>query len=186
MKRIFLAIMIFLSGCTSWQPITTDTLSTNNDAHTLSKVPIGWAALDHGDYLTLSKEGSILHSIHISKKPIDKAFPNIDVKVKSDLLITELEKYYIANLKKAVNSHIKKYSSKPETISNHVAFKTHLTYNNEEGLPLDILTYGFIDNGYYFQLTYIAPSLHYFKRDLPIFEKLALNYKHSANTLPSK
>ena len=122
--------------------------------------------------------GPALHNILLRRVDHDKAFPAIDKKTSPELLPDELADYYLAEFKKNRDSLlVEKLELKPTELSGHQAFRLVMQTVTGTGLKVNTVTYGFSrDNGFY-ELSYTAPELHYFERDLPVFESLVESFK---------
>ena len=70
-------------------------------------------------------------------------------------------------------------SNAPAEIGGHNGFALHLRFQTDQGLRMELLMRGFVDQRGFYLLTYRAPTLHYFERDRPVFESLVSSFRAS-------
>ncbi len=145
-------------------------------------LPTGWVQYKSpqtGDALIISRDGYSLQSIQINGLTHEKAFEKIK-KISNGLMpVSDLADLEIAEFK-AVNPNaasVKILENELAKVSNKNAFKLHLEYLNDKGLRLEHKVYGFATKEYYYRLSYFAPTLHYYKRDEHVFDKVVSEFR---------
>ena len=112
----------------------------------------------------------------------DNAFPAIDKKSNNNLLTVELADLAIAEMKAGEGiENLKVLEISSSKISHHEAYKLVVQYKNEKGLRFNRLVYGFVNKHGYYTLTFQAPFLYYYSRDLSNFERVVHTFKLSTN-----
>ncbi len=137
------------------------------------EVPQGWVRLDGlKDRVLITKDGPSIQVVVAKFASHEKAFDNIEETTAVDMLPDELAKLVIADLKHHESlSALEVVESSPATLDKHMGFRLHLRYKTNKGLAVERVAYGFVDEGGFYQLFYEAPSLHFFARDLRVFER---------------
>lgn len=145
-------------------------------------LPVGWVQAtgpQSGDQLLISKDGYSLQSIQIQALKHDKAFEKTKKVSNTSMPLSDLAEQEIAELN-ATNPNaasIKILENSLINIDNKKAFKLHYQYLNDRGLRFEQITYGLINAQFYYKLSYVAPTLHYFLRDKATFEQTVNSFK---------
>jgi hypothetical protein len=63
-------------------------------------------------------------------------------------------------------------SNKPARVADKQGFELLMQYKNDDGLRIQILTYGFVDKTGFYTISYRAPYLYFYERDYASFKKL--------------
>ena len=74
-------------------------------------------------------------------------------------------------------------SNKPARIDGKPGFQVVLQYKNEEGLRIQIMTYGFVDKTGFYTLSYRAPYLYYYDRDYQVFANVVATFRETKGAL---
>ncbi|MGY0217290.1 hypothetical protein ACWJJH_07835 [Endozoicomonadaceae bacterium StTr2] len=172
------ALILLLSGCASWSVVKKSEL-VSKDGSFKVQAPIGWVMgpVDNKGIL-LTEEGPGLHRIIMNRVDHKNAFKSIEKSSSPDLLPTELADYYLAEFKKTHEGvEVKKLELQPAMLAGEAGFRMKLQVVTPKGLKLNTLAYGLSrENGFY-ELSYSAPELHYYDRDLEIFEKIVGSFE---------
>lgn len=171
-----LAIAI-LSGCaTGWQRVdATDAKYTGK--HYSAVLPAGWMRqVDIKGNLVASRDGIGLQRIVIMYRPHEQAFEDIERASSASMLPSELAELMIADLKAGEEDGLPGLEilrNEPVVIAGHTGFGLHLRYKTDDGLRMEVLVNGCVDEDGFYALSFHAPTLHYFERDREVFESVS-------------
>jgi len=177
---LILTLSVYLlSGCAAtWSRITLPEMKGPGNRYTV-KVPSDWihaAFIQQG--ICISKDGPNLNWIdvrHVGKKT---AFNTIGAEIKDTQLVTEVAEYYLAHFKKThPDGAVNLIALSPARISGRSGFRMRLETRDNRGMIDDYLIYGVTDDDYFYRLLYRAPRLHYFERDLAVYEALVASFQ---------
>lgn len=178
----YLIIALLLNGCVAtWVKVTKPV--TQDPGNTFSvELPINWMhAGFKKDRITVTRDGLAIHQIEAMRIDHDKAFKKLEKKSSDKMLPSELAELLIAEMKankKMENLVIIKNS--PATLDDATGFRLFIEYRNDQGLRFERLIYGLVDKKGFYTLTYQAPVIHYFDRDIETFEKVVSSFKRSS------
>lgn len=177
MKKLGLLGMVLAitltSGCAIWTHVKKPERKAYQGAFSIM-LPAGWV---HGNFynkgILVTKDGPQVQVIIASHTTFENAFKKIKKAPTASTLPSELAEMYIAEIKtiKSMQS-IEVVSNQPANLLGMPAFRLHLKYKDEYGLRIERLVYGTVDKSGVYLLHYEAPTLTYFQRDLPVFERL--------------
>lgn len=201
MKKILLLIAITLltSGCaqmpywtmtddmnrvvksTSFEFNVADGWVRTSEPHTYERVEIdGKVQTVLLEAMAVTRDGTRLHGIFITRRYPDTAFPTLKKKSSPNMLPPEAADLYVAELRKRSGlERLEVVSNKPATIDGKPGFELITQFKNEEGLRIRLKTYGFVDKTGFYTIAYRAPYLYYFERDLKAFETLAKSFRQA-------
>ena len=171
-----LMLAVLLYGCAGgWMKVSSSN-SVYQGAHYTVSMPTGWMRIESEGKLLLAKDGPDLQRILIQYRGHDEAFEELERQSSAAMLPSELAELALAELKASQEGglpSLRVVSNAPLEIAGRQGFALHLVYKTDAGLRMEMLVRGFVtDNGFY-QLSYRAPSLHYFGRDRAAFESLS-------------
>lgn len=166
-------VISLTSGCTFWTHIKKPERKTYNNAISVV-MPLNWV---FGDFykkgLLVTKDGPGVQVIIASHYEFDKAFPKIKKVPTASTLPAELAEMYVAELKTIkATQNVEVVSNKPAVLLGQPGFRLHLRFKDDYGLRIERLVYGMADKSGVYVIHYQAPTLTFFKRDLPVFENL--------------
>ncbi|MCG8634535.1 MAG: hypothetical protein MI863_11955 [Desulfobacterales bacterium] len=174
------AVLLFLTGCVipQWKVIEKPELTSAGSSYRVQG-PVGWIQLTGIEKHTfITREGPSLQAIEVQQAPMDKAFEGIDIEINDNVLISELAQFYVADFKaKNQGLQVSRTDTMPFTIDGKQGFKVTMEFRSEEGLVFDIITCGLLFGGQFYTLVYHAPRLHYFERDLPVFNRVVASFE---------
>ena len=191
------ALVAALSGCAP-TPYWTLTENANKVAKSTSfeiVVPEGWnrtTAADTWDRLTIddkvqtvllermtaSRDGVGLHTITITRRYPDTAFPTIKKKSTANMLPFEVADLYVSDLRKRTGlERLKVLSNKPAQVNGKPAFQLVMEFKNDDGLRIRIVSHGFVDKTGFYTINYRAPTLYYYERDYGEYAKLVRSFR---------
>jgi hypothetical protein len=192
-----LALVVTVSGCapTPYWTLTDDVNKVAKSTSFEISVPEGWnrtTAADTWDRLTIddklqtvllermtaSRDGTGIHSITITRRYPDTAFPTIKKKSTANMLPLEVADLYVSDLRKRTGlERLKVLSNKPATISGKPAFQLVMEFKNDDGLRIRIVSHGFVDKTGFYTINYRAPTLYYYERDYGDYARLVRSFR---------
>lgn len=198
MKRWFMAAVaaLVLAGCAP-KPYWTLTDDKNRRVSSTSfefNVADGWVrtteprtwdrvAIDGKDQtilleaMTVTRDGTGLQAITVTRRYADTAFPTLKKKSNAQMLAPEVADLYVSELRKRTGlERLSVLSNKPAKVDGKPGFQVVMQFKNEDGLRIQIVTYGFVDKTGFYTLTYRAPYLYYYDRDLRVFNELVTSF----------
>lgn len=199
MKKIFALITIVLlaSGCapTSYWTLTDDLNHVVKSKSFQINVPQGWVRTTQpvtwervdidGEPRTLllesmgvTRDGVGIHAVSVTRRYPDTAFPTIKKKSSGNMLAPVAADLYVSELRKRSGlERLSVLSNKPAMVGGTQGFELLMQYKNDDGLRIQILTYGFVDKTGFYTISYRAPVLYFYERDYANFKKLAGSFK---------
>lgn len=173
---LLLFIVPVIAGCapTTWVRVSKPEIVAPDQSFSID-LPVGWVlSTSQKDAIFVTKDGAFIQYIEASRVDHENALKNIKKSTSAALLPTELADLVIANLSQQIqvgNASLLVVSNEPASIAGHQGFRLHCQIKTTEGLRIERVSYGFVTQQGFFLLTYNAPTLHYFERDLPAFEQ---------------
>ncbi len=145
-------------------------------------LPAGWIwfSIDR-KAVTATRDGLNIQSMRFGFWTYEKAFKSLKKKPKSGMLPSELAELIVAVYRKSkLTKNAKILENSPYTIDGNVGFKLRISYNDNHGLRFMRMTYGFgVKDGIYV-LSYNAPILLYYNRDLSDFGQAVKTFRVAA------
>lgn len=183
MKRIIqvtclLLTAVLATGCAVWARIDEPLVDGPDKAFQL-ELPVGWIRAGLAmDRVLATRDGPGVQFIEAMKLTHERAFADLKEETRADMLPTELAELVIAQIKSRPGvSDLEVVSNAPATIAETTGFRLHMQMKNSQGLTYERVVYGFVGAEGFYRLTYQAPSLHYFKRDLSQFERAVKSFR---------
>lgn len=128
--------------------------------------------------MTVTRDGTGLQAITITRRYPDTAFPTLKKKSNDRMLAPEVADLYVSELRKRSGlERLSVVSNKPARIDGRQGFQVVMQFKNEDGLRLQVVTYGFADKTGLYTISYRAPYLYYYDRDLKAFTDLVTSFK---------
>jgi hypothetical protein len=177
LRRFVVMLMVVLISACAVAPYTRvdEKNQQYTNGHFSIALPVGWVLFEEEDGVWLSKDGPDLQRIAVQFRKHKDAFKEIKKSSSLDLLPSELAEMTIAELK-ASNEHglpsLKIMSNEPVQIAGRQGYALPVGVNPDEGLRIQILVDGFVNEKGLYTLFYRAPTLHYFNQDRLAFEKV--------------
>jgi hypothetical protein len=182
MRRLALlaALLPALAGCVP-PPARVDTPQTTaTDKSYTVDLPVGWIRqfTETGELLA-SRDGFLLQTILVEKRPIKQAFPKTKKEAAETMLPSELAERAIAELKATSEllGALTVIENEPALVSDREGFRLKVAYKTERGVEVLREVVGVADKTRYYQLTYFAPKLHYFEKYQPDFANTVESFK---------
>ena len=175
-----LASMLLTACATTqtWSLVDT-AAATAPDKSFTAVLPVGWVrAVAVKDSVFITRDGAGIQFIELIKLSGDKAFPTIKQTTTGGMLPAELAELQIAEYKSREGlMGLEILENVPAKVSGENGFRLHTRFRNSSGLRYDSITYGIVSGDNYYMLTYQAPKLHYFDRDLATFEEVVRSFR---------
>ncbi|MGI9281199.1 MAG: hypothetical protein ACR2PX_16455 [Endozoicomonas sp.] len=177
-KAILVASLIsMLSGCASWSVVEKSDLVSPDGSFKI-EAPLGWVKGPNQNAVFLTEEGPHLQKVMMQRYDHKKAFESIKKTSSEEMMPIELADYYLASFKKERDGlEVEQLDIKPVKLSGQAAFRMLLQTTTSRGLKINTLAYGLSSKKGFYELSYSAPELHYFERDLPEFEKMVKSFE---------
>lgn len=169
---------LLLAGCVTWTRVE-QLAMTGPGGDYSAEVPAGWMHADFlRDRIFLTRDGPAVQFIQILVVPHQKAFPMIEKSSAADMLPSELAELALAELKTESGlASLEVAENSPQQIAGRDGFRLHLRFRNGEGLRFERIVCGFAGREGFYTLTFQAPTLHFFARDHPEFEKVLRSFR---------
>lgn len=148
-------------------------------AETKEQLPMGkWFRIVPLERITASRDGTGIHTITVTRRNLDTAFPSIDKKSTTDMLPLETADLYVSDLRKRTGlERLKVLSNKPAQVNGKPAFQLVMEFKNDDGLRIRMVSHGFVDKTGFYTINYRAPSLYYYERDYGDYAKLVRSFR---------
>lgn len=137
--------------------------------------PEGWLVINvpAANAVVLSKDGEGVQNIRLVQATPEKIFPRSKINVPANVSAQDLAAAFQAEFKvSSGGADIQVKSVSPLDISGLPGFRTHLAFRDSKGAPREAVIVGAQRAGEIFYTSFQALAIHYFKRDLPVFENL--------------
>jgi len=199
MKKVYALILVALlaTGCAP-KPFWTLTDDANRRVTSASfqfNVAEGWVRMTEPrtferleidgaertmllESISVTRDGTGIHAISITRRYPDTAFPTIKKKSVATMLAPEAADLYVAELRKRTGlERLTVTSNKPARVDGKPGFQLLMQFKNDDGLRIQIMTYGFVDKTGFYTISYRAPVLYYFDRDIKEFSNTVNSFK---------
>lgn len=165
-------MLIITSGCATWTPGTGQTIEEAKYGYRMTQ-PSGWyrEPYTRAGTVRLTKDGGALQEIFVGRFKLDKAFPETEKEATAHMLPQELAELYIAEVKRARGfGNLEVLSNEPTSLGGQPGFRVGLLWKNQDGLRYQHSAAGTVNEFGVYLMTYTAPVLHYYRRDLQDFD----------------
>ena len=177
---------IFLAGCattagTGWTDAPATTLLEKAGSYSID-IPAGWLyrynkSKELGNAIIATRDGPGLQRIVVVHRRNDKAFPSIEREAAPEMLAQELAERFVANFATGFEQDVVDVLvSEPATLSATNGFRVYLQFRVGE-LRYQMIAHGVSTADGYFTMSYAAPVLHYFERDLDTFARTVKTFR---------
>ena len=170
---ILIFLSSILSGCQTWNYIVKEEPAPVPDSSAKFIIPVGWThAVVVNDRLMISKDGFGIQFIEVIEGESKKVFENTEVKFEENAIPEDAAKSVISFVKESAGFvNVDVVENTPTKLGGKDAFRLHLSFRNEKGVRFERIIYGLVHKKKLLMVSYQAATLHYFKRDLPVFER---------------
>jgi len=176
MNPTFLLLLtaLILAGCAGqWIRVSSD--ETYRTARYEVTLPSDWVKRSEENALILSRDGPDLQKIVIIASEHENAFPKIEENATQEMLPSELSAMFIAELKKESSDGfpgLRIETNEPFNVDGQEGFHLVASYRNDDGIRYRLKAFGVSTEKGYFALSYTAPIIHYYAKDLQAFRKI--------------
>lgn len=170
-------IALALSACQVWKPLDAGTLEGEKAFRVT--VPTGWTQhVANSSRVMISKDWPTLNWVEFDKYSFAEANKAMGANIDEDTVVTELASYYRAGFEKQFKmANITAKTLAPATVAGAPAFRMEFYYANAEGVTFNVLAYGFIKDGNFYELIFQAPRVHFFQASLAEFEQMVASFE---------
>jgi hypothetical protein len=152
------------------------------------QLPAGWVHQSTARSVSVSRDGFQLNSIAVTRTDLDDAFEDQmkeqraegDRKrpqVAADTPVEDLAELYIAKVMRASDQSTL-VSDEPSTLGGKPAFRVTTELKDGRGVRIRTTCTGTAQEQGYYEVCYSAPALHYYARDLAVYEKLLASFEY--------
>jgi hypothetical protein len=175
---VIVCAIIFSSCVKTWTRVENPQMKGPNGLYRVT-VPACWIhAAFIADRICISKDGPSLNWIEVSHFDRSAGFPLTHTTLNGDHLITEVAEYDLAELKARFKGHtVNHLATEPAEIDGKTGFRMRLELIMPSGLVFDVMAYGMMDEGHFYQMLYKAPRIHYYEKELATFEDFVATFK---------
>ena len=175
------ALPFLLAGCQIWQPGGT-VYTAEKNAFSLA-VPAGWnfttkAVPARNADLFATKDGIYLQRLFVDHHLIKDPLPHSKRTITAQMSAFEIAEALVDDVRSNHDLlHFEVNENTPATVGGQPGFKLLLQYQNADRLRLTELRYGALVGDRVYFLRFVAPSRHYFERDVAAFEEAARSFR---------
>jgi len=169
-----LLLALLFAGCGNW---------ARTGGHFLSEgyavdLPRQWFRLRNVNYLLMTRDGTALQSLTISRLPANVRLPHTKRMLSEDMLQREVAEAVVDDLAFDENKgHLMVRSSRPAFVGGVPGFRLELTYRDRKDLQYRMVAYGVLSGSWFYALQYEAPERYYFGRDATDFERIVRSFR---------
>lgn len=164
-----LLFALLLAGCGNWARTGGRFLSEGYAVD----LPRQWFRLRNVNYLLMTRDGTALQSLTISRLPANVRLPHTKRTLAEDMLQLEVAEAVLDDLAFDENKgHLTVCSSDPAFVGGEPGFRLELTYRDRKDLQYRMVAYGVLSGNWFYALQYEAPERYYFSRDAADFERI--------------
>lgn len=171
-------LMFVIAGCAVWKRLDEPLVKGPAGAFEM-ELPVGWVrALVARDRLLVTRDGTGIQYIEAMKSSHEKAFSTLKKESREGMLPSELAELMVAQTRSRPGLlNLIVLSNTPANVAGITGFRLHLKMKSDSGLTYEAVIYGFVDVGGFYRISYQAPTLHYFNRDLTKFEQAVKSFR---------
>lgn len=171
------AAVIMLGGCESvWEPATPNHHSKKMGV--TADLPEGWTRFTQTEGVALTREGPLLQTIVITRKPYETEIEHTDRTVTKGMLPHEAAQVIVDAM--AADSEKKKFEvlqNRPAEVDGRPGFRIDVSYKTEGDPMTQESIYGVLTEESYIIASYKAPERHYHERSMNDFESTIASMK---------
>jgi hypothetical protein len=173
------AATLALTGCVSvWTKVEQPLQMGPGDEYTV-QIPTDWVRFTlRTDVVMVTRDGPPIQYLEVLRWPFAKAFEKTKKTPPPGILPQELAGLVEAELRAQERyANMRIVSIAPARIDRKPAFRMHVSYRTDRGAEFERMLVGAADGERLLLLSYNALKLHYFARDLPVFEQAVASYR---------
>ena len=176
MKKTIIALLVFFVGCAPWVQVGGPYKASSLNCS--FELPDGWMRINTSKHILLTRDGVLLQNIFIKRVEVDEPLEHTKKKLRKEMLPQELSEVILDNIasdQSFLNLEI--LEKTPVEISGRPGFRAVFNHKNSDSLRLKTVYYGFLQNKWFYSITYTAAVRHYFDKDVEAFEKVVKSFK---------
>lgn len=166
-----------MSGCAVWT-YTGEKNILWKSGKFKAELPAGWMRFASPQHqLFLTRDGSLLDSIAITKSKTNSEFPNTKRKITEDMLLQEIATLVVDEF--SLDQAYKNFailSNQPSKIGGVDCFKLEYTFNSDRFVEYKGIIYGFVLDRRYYQVEFVATQQHYYDSTIKDFENFISSF----------
>lgn len=173
MKKYLIVALVLLAGCaTTWQKAG----GTFTAADYSLAMPEGWMMHAEQKSLHASKDGVSLQNIWVVVMPLSEQRSDAKKTLKKGMLPEEVAEVIVDGLQSDQSlSQFMVAENVPVKIGGVEGFRLVYTFKRKK-LQYKSVYYGLLHGEKFYRLTYSAPVLYYFEKDVAAFEKIVQSF----------
>ncbi|MEX2964122.1 hypothetical protein [Microbulbifer sp. TYP-18] len=126
----------------------------------------------------ISKDWPTLNWVEFDRYSFAEVNKEMDARIDENSVVTEVAAYYRAGMEKQLEMPtINELSLTPATVAGEPAFRMELNFANPQGVTFNVLAYGFIKDGNFYELMFQAPRVHFYNESLAEFEAMVASFE---------
>jgi hypothetical protein len=184
MKRILpIAFLVMLTaGCatTMQKPVWVPAEATFNaqQGNYVLDLPKGWMRLNTEDGVRMTRDGLRLQTIGVNRYKVGESLKHTQKKFEKEMLPQEISTVLIDDLTLIEGvAHFDVMENVPAQFAGIDGFRVILRLRPKNGGERMYALYGGAIGDRVFEIFYVAPSRHYFERDLETFEGVVQSFR---------
>jgi len=176
MRRILLICLVLTLGCAAWIPAKG--VYKAQSLNFSIEQPEGWMRQGTTEYVLLTKDGVLLQNIVIRRLDIDEPLKNTKKKVQKSMLPFEIAEVIVDDISSDQTVlNLEVVENVPVNVKGIPGFRLAYKHNNDDGLKIKSIIYGFLSDKWLYLINYNAAQRHYFDRDIDTFEGVFNSFK---------
>jgi hypothetical protein len=176
-KLTVLVMLIFLAACAStWKEAGGRYESPSQNF--VVEIPQGWMELNSNDYLLVSKDGPFLQYMFAQRRQVDQPFQHSRMRMERGMTPQEAAKVLLNEINSDQSLFGLEVTEQSWVeIGGHQGFRIQFSYENQTGLRIKTIYYGFLNSEWFYNVRYTAAERYYFDKDLETFDKFVRNFR---------
>ncbi|RXK00016.1 hypothetical protein [Arcobacter sp. CECT 8989] len=174
---LILVTSVFITGCATWQEVKKDkVVSAHKVSFELKEE--NWYALKGEKNYSITKDGVLLQKISLNVLDLEKGLSKTKKNIPSDILSHQLAELIIEELRLVNDKNsFNLVSNNPEQLDTAEAVQIiYQTKDNDNNTIKTNSSYFIFDKNLYL-LSYSAPLLHFYGKDLDLYQQFKKTIK---------
>lgn len=172
-----LAAIAFVTGCASTPPWWRVDGPHERETYAVH-LPQGWMMPSGADFLIITRDGMYLQNIYVERSNIRTPFRFTKKKLTAGMLPQEASEIFLDNAASSENiSNFEILENKPAKVDGISAFRAVYSYKDKDKLKYKSVTYGFVREKTFYDISYTAAARYYFNKDVKTFDKFVQAFR---------
>jgi len=174
---ILFFLVVTMTGCAAWSQLKK--VEYVDDSRLFSSVvPMGWMRFNLGKEFLITRDGTVLNVITVSRAKIDQKLAFTKKKFSEDMLPQNLAEVEVDDIRSCEGiNRFELLSNKPATLDGRPGFRIEYHFYTQGGLKIKGVRLGFIEDKRISRIRYEAASQHYFDHTQNDFKTFIDNFK---------